>query len=149
MLDYFISTDKNLLDIRVIYEFIHNESYWAKGRDIETIRKSIEHSTLCFGIYKTEGQKQVGFARVITDLTTHAYLADVFVVKEFRGLGLSKMLVETIVNHPLLKDVNKMLLATEDAHTLYEKFGFVKVAKPDFYMQRMNTRHFTSNERSC
>jgi N-acetylglutamate synthase-like GNAT family acetyltransferase len=134
--NFFISTDKDSLDIEVIYDFLHNESYWAKGRDKGTIQNSIKHTTLCFGVYKKEAGEQVGFARVISDFTTHAYLCDVFILPRYRGLGLSKRLLESIVHHPDLQGVKKMMLATQDAHSLYEKYGFMPITNPSIYMER-------------
>lgn len=96
--DYSISTDKSLLDLTVIHQFLSQESYWAKNMPLELVRKAVDNS-LCFGIYDDDGQ-QVGFARVITDYTTFAYLSDVFVVKDHRGQGLSKRLVQYIIDHP-------------------------------------------------
>ena len=101
-------------------DYLYEESYWAQGRSIETVRKSIEHS-LCFGVYAA-GQ-QVGFARVVTDYATFAWLADVFILESHRGLGLSKWLVECIVTHPDLQNLKNFLLATKDAHELYRRYG--------------------------
>lgn len=135
---FFISENKDHLDIKMIYNFLHNESYWAKGRDLKTVQKSIEHTSLCFGVYRKEDNKQVGFARVISDFTTHAYLCDVFILPAYRGLGLSKWLLESIVQYPDLKQVKKMMLATQDAHSLYKKYGFEPIINPTLYMERLN-----------
>lgn len=136
--DFIISTDKSLLNLDVIYNFLHNESYWAKERPRNIIEKSIENSLLCFGIYKVykDGLKeQVGFARVITDMATFAYLCDVFVLPKYRGLGLSKGLMEVITSHPDLKTVRRIMLVTFDAHTLYAKYGFQLIDTPQHFMQ--------------
>lgn len=135
---YFISTDKRLLDLDTIVDFLHNHSYWAKTRPAELIQRTIEHS-LCFGIY-TASKKQVGFARVVTDYATFAYLADVFVIPEYRGQGLSKWLMETILACPFLQEVKIFSLYTKDAHGLYEKFGFRRLDDPERfhkYMERV------------
>jgi len=123
--DFIISTDKNKLDISIIHNYLCNESYWAKNIPVETVQKSIEGS-YCFGLHATENSiaKQVGFARVITDCATFAYLADVFVLETYRGKGLSKWLMKTIMDCPDLQGLRGWMLATKDAHTLYEKFGF-------------------------
>jgi len=126
-----ISTDRSLLDINVIYNFLGQESYWAKNIPPEKVSRSIENS-MCFGVYKSG--RQIGFARVITDKATFAYLADVFIIDEFRGLGLSKWLVQTILAHPDLQTLRRWVLATSDAHGLYKQFGFSPLAKPEVWM---------------
>lgn len=136
---YVISSDKDLLDITVIHHFLCYHSYWGKGRSREIVQKSVDNSALCFGVYKKNeyGQitEQIGFARVISDLTTFAYIADVFILPDYRGMGLSKKLLTTIVEHPELANVNRMMLATKDAHKLYEKFGFMKIHDTDLFME--------------
>jgi len=117
--DILISTEKERLEIQVIFNFI-THSYWAKGRSKESVQRSIENS-LCFGAYRRS--IQVGFARVLTDYTAVAYLMDVFVLEELRGRGIGRLLIECALNHPDLKVV-KWFLKTSDAHSLYEKFGF-------------------------
>jgi GNAT superfamily N-acetyltransferase len=130
--DFLISTDKARLDIEIIHGYLSTESYWAEGRSIETVRRSIEHS-LAFGLYK--GGSQIGFARVITDYATFAWLADVFVINEFRGQGLGKWLVAEIVSHPELEGLQRWLLATKDAHELYRRFGFAPLRRPERWME--------------
>jgi len=125
-----ISTDKEKLDIDLIHSFL-NRTYWAEGISKETIRRSIEGS-LCFGLF--ENDKQVGFARMITDRATFAYLADVFIIEEYRGRGLSKWLMEVIMSHPDLQGLRRMILATKDAHGLYEKFGFTPLINVERWM---------------
>ena len=125
-----ISTEKEKLDIDLIHSFL-NRTYWAEGISKEIIRRSIEGS-LCFGVY--ENDKQVGFARMITDKTTFAYLADVFIIDEYRGLGLSKWLMEVIMSYPDLQGLRRMMLATRDAHELYKKFGFTQLNNVDRWM---------------
>jgi GNAT superfamily N-acetyltransferase len=121
---YLISTDKSLLSLDTIYDFLVNKAYWAKNRTKEQIEKSIKNS-LCFGVY--DAGRQVGFARAITDYAVMYWLCDVFVDEEYRGEGIGKFLVEFIVNHPDLKDLGAGL-NTNDAHGLYEKYGFASPA---------------------
>lgn len=129
-----ISTDKSLLDINVIFNFLSG-SYWANGRSINTIKKSIENS-LCFGVYT--GNKQIGFARIITDYSTFLYIADVFILEEYRGRGYSKKLLKTIEEFPELQNIRRWMLATKDAHGLYEQFGFVPLKNPERFMEIVN-----------
>lgn len=130
---YTISTDKSHLDIPLIHQFLSQESYWAQNIPLDVVQRSIDNS-LCFGMYCHD--QQVGFARVITDQATFAYLADVFVLPEHRGLGLSKQLMETISNWPALQGLRRWMLATRDAHALYNQFGFMALDQPDLIMQR-------------
>lgn len=118
---YSISTDPALLEIDLIYRYLSLESYWAKGIPKEVVERSIRNS-VCFGIY-CDGA-QVGFARVISDKATFAYLADVFVLESHRGRGLSKWLMENIHAHPELQGLRRWVLGTRDAHRLYEQFGW-------------------------
>lgn len=130
--EYLISTDKSLLNISVIHSFL-STSYWAPGRSAETIQRSLDNS-LSFGIYKDN--EQIGFARVVTDYATIAWIADVFVLEEYRGRGLSKWLMEVIISHPDLQGFRRWVLATKDAHGLYRKFGFTELRLPDRWMER-------------
>lgn len=138
--DYVISTDRARLDISTVHEFLSASSYWARGRSLDTVRRSIEHS-LPFGLYHREpdgrAERQVGFARVVTDYATFAWLADVFVLEEFRGHGLGKWLVEVVVSHPSLQNLRRWMLATRDAHGLYRRNSFEQVADPQLYMERL------------
>ncbi|MCF2909485.1 GNAT family N-acetyltransferase [Pseudoalteromonas sp. DL2-H2.2] len=129
---YTISNDPTRLNFDVIYNFISG-SYWAKGIPRETMARAIDNS-LCFGVY-CEAEEQVGFARVITDKATFAYLADVFILDQHRGQGLSKQLVDAVINHPELQGLRRMMLATKDAHGLYAQFGFAAVEDPSILMQ--------------
>lgn len=124
---YTISTDKSRLDLGVIHGFL-SHSYWAEGIPLTIVRKSIDNS-LCFGIYRRE--EQVGFARVISDFATYAYLADVFVLETYQGQGLGKWLVQSILSHPELQGLRRWSLATRDAHGLYAQFGFKPLEKPE------------------
>ena len=129
---YKITTDKTFIDIKVVHEFIAT-SYWAKNIPLTVLQKAIENS-LCFSVL-AQGNQQVGFARLITDKATFAYLADVFIVNEHRGKGLSKWLIETIVSHPETTGLRKMMLATSGAHGLYAQFGFLPIDNPEILMQ--------------
>jgi GNAT superfamily N-acetyltransferase len=131
--EYTISTERERLDLEVVHRFISEESYWGKGRPIEVVRRSIENS-LPFGIYK--GDELVGFARVVTDYATFAWLADVFVVEAHRGRGLSKWLMEVILSHAELQGFRRWVLATKDAHELYRQFGFIALHRPERWMER-------------
>lgn len=131
--DYLISTDRSRLDIDLIHDFLSKATYWAVGRQREVVQRSIENS-LSFGIYK--GNSQVGFARVVTDYATFAWVADVFVLPEHRGRGLSKWLMEVILSHPELQGFRRWVLATKDAHSLYARFGFIPLHRPERWMER-------------
>ena len=129
--DFLISTDKTKLDIAVIHNYLSKESYWAKNIPIKIIKKSIKGSC-CFGLYKNKNQ--IGFARVVTDHATFGYVADVFILNEYRGKGLSKWLMEVIMTHPDLQGLRRWMLATKDAHGLYAQFGFLPLDKPERIM---------------
>lgn len=131
--EFIISTDHERLQIDRIHQFLSEESYWARERSREQTVTAIKNS-LPFGVYK--GENQIGFARVVTDYATFAYLGDVYILEEFRGLGLSKRLMEVIVSHPELQDFRRWILATKDAHTLYEKFGFAALRFPERWMEK-------------
>jgi len=129
---YTITTDKSLLDIEAIHHYLAYESYWAAGLSREKLQRSIENS-ICFGIYHENNT--CGFARVITDKATFAYICDVFVLEPYRGKGLSKWLMQNIKEHPELNGLRRWSLATADAHNLYKQFGFAPVSKPDLWME--------------
>jgi GNAT superfamily N-acetyltransferase len=131
--EFTISTDRNRLQIEAIHRFLSEESYWARNRTKEQTETAIKNS-LPFGVYS--GENQIGFARVVTDYATFAYLGDVYILQEFRGRGLSKWLMETIVGHPELQGFRRWVLATRDAHTLYEKFGFHELVHPERWMEK-------------
>ena len=133
MENFEISTDRSKLDIDMIHKFLIEDSYWAQTRTFEQTRTAIENS-ICFGIYLND--RQVGFARVVSDRATFAYLGDVFILDEFRGRGLSKRLMEAIVSHPELQGLRRWLLATKDAHGLYEQFEFAPLRLPERWMER-------------
>ncbi len=136
--DYTISDDPARLDLGVIHRYLSEESYWARGLPREVLERSVAGS-LPFGIYLEragEAAEQVGFARVVTDRATFAWLADVFVLPAHRGRGLSKRLLAAILAHPDLQALRRFLLATWDAHGLYRQFGFAEPARPDRLMER-------------
>src|SRR5438270_325876 len=125
---YLISTDNQRLDVELIHRFLSTSSYWAQGRSLEIVQRSLEHS-LNFGVYAED--QEVGFARLVTDYATFAYLADVFILESFRGRGLATWLVEAITAHPDLQGFDLWLLLTRDAHALYHKVGFTASRNPD------------------
>jgi GNAT superfamily N-acetyltransferase len=128
-----ISTDRQRLSLDVVHGFLTN-CYWAKGIPREVVARSIEHA-LCFGIYDGSGA-QVGFARVISDLATIAYIGDVFVLETHRGLGLGKWLMQCITRHPALQNLRRWILTTRDAHGLYSQVGFAPLKMPERFMER-------------
>jgi GNAT superfamily N-acetyltransferase len=130
--DIRVTTDQEQLDVQLIHRFLSEESYWAKGVPLSVTRRAIE-SSLCFGLFQSGAQ--VGFARVITDYATFGYLCDVFVLESHRGKGLSRILMEHVMAHPGLATLRRMVLVTGDAHFLYEKVGFRRLAKPERYME--------------
>lgn len=129
--DYLFSTDKKKLQLEYIHQYLSEESYWSKNIPINIVKASIDGS-LCFAIYQSN--KQIGFARVITDNATFAYLADVFIDKDYRGKGLSKELMKFIMESNFVKVIRSFLLATLDAHGLYEQFGFKPLPEPERLM---------------
>lgn len=129
-----LSTDKSKLDPSVIHDFL-TTSYWAKGCSMDNVLRRIENA-LCFGVYADD--KQVGFARVITDKVTFAYIADVFILENYRGQGLSKQLMAYIMAYPDLQNLRRWLLATQDAHGLYAQFGFAPLSNTQNWMDIMN-----------
>ncbi|MBK9137498.1 MAG: GNAT family N-acetyltransferase [Verrucomicrobia bacterium] len=130
--EFTISTDPARQDVDAIHAFLAR-SYWAQGVAREVVAQAVQHS-LCFGLFHRG--RQVGFGRVITDRATYGYVADVYVLEEFRGRGLGEWLVECIVNHPDLQVCRKLALATRDAHGLYARFGFQPLARPQDYLER-------------
>lgn len=135
--DFLISTDQKKLDLKLIHGFLSNDSYWAKGRTLEVVVRSVENS-LNFGLYKNN--QQIGFARVVTDYSTFAWVADVFILDEHRGQGLAKWLMETITLHPELQGFRRWVLATKDAHELYRQFGFIPLKRPERWMERPDSQ---------
>jgi len=130
--EFLISTSRERIDLNVVHGFLTN-CYWAKGIPREVVARSMEHA-LCFGIYDGQGA-QVGFARVISDFATVAYIGDVFVLATHRGRGLGKWLMECIMQHPALQNLRRWFLTTRDAHGLYSQFGFTPVKAPERFME--------------
>jgi N-acetylglutamate synthase-like GNAT family acetyltransferase len=137
-----ISTDKNKLDVLSIHKFLANETDWAHGIPINTFRKSIENS-LNFGLYYKN--KQIGFARIISDYSTIAYLGDVYILNDYRGKGLSKWLINEVIRHPNLQGLRCWILLTYTAEWLYKKFGFSRIPKPEIYMEKHNPNVYKAN----
>jgi GNAT superfamily N-acetyltransferase len=129
--EFVVSTERELLDLDRIHGFLA-DCYWAKGIPRDVVVRSIENS-LCFGLY-AEG-KQIGFARVVSDYATYAYIGDVFVIESFRGRGLGKWLMECVLEHPRLQGLRRWSLVTRDAHGLYAQLGFGPLKKPENYME--------------
>ncbi len=134
--EYLISTEKSTLNVALIHDFLSNHSYWAKDRSKKTVEKSIKNS-LCFGVYE-KNNNQVGFARVVSDFVIFAWILDVFILEEHRKKGLGKKLMQDVFGFPKLQNIKKWGLATDDAHGLYKKFGFKKLARPEIYMERID-----------
>jgi GNAT superfamily N-acetyltransferase/uncharacterized damage-inducible protein DinB len=141
--DFLVSTDPARLDVPLIHDFVSNRSYWAVGRPLEVVQRSIANS-LCFGLY--ERGRQVAFARVVTDRATFAWLCDVFVLEPYRGRGLSKWLIGCVLSHPALQGLRRVLLGTRDAHGLYERFGFTPLADPTRFLEIFRPEVYRTNQ---
>lgn len=133
--DFTITTDKSKLDLVAIHDFLSKYSGWSDNIPFEKVKTSIDHS-LNFGLFHKD--KQIGFARVISDFSTIAYLGDIYVLDTYRGQGLSKKLMDAVINHPMLQGLRRWILLTSTADWLYEKYGFKKVPKPEIYMELYN-----------
>jgi N-acetylglutamate synthase-like GNAT family acetyltransferase len=131
--NFTISTDPSRLDLDAIFDFL-SRAYWANTRPHERTERAIQNS-LTFGVY--EGNKQIGVARVVTDYSIFAYLCDVFIHEDYRAHGLGKWLIQTILEHPNLKEVRRWVLVTSDAHELYKRFGFASIEDPEHWMQNL------------
>jgi GNAT superfamily N-acetyltransferase len=129
---YSLSTDPSLLDVALIHHFLSKESYWAPGIPREIIERSIKNS-LCFGLYHES--RQIGFARMVTDRATFAWLGDVFVLDAYRGEGLGKWMIESLLKHPDLQGLRRILLGTRDAHGLYTQYGFTPLSDPSRFLE--------------
>ena len=134
---YLVSTDPGRLNLGVIHSFLKG-SYWVRGMPLEVVGRSVENS-LCFGLHR--GEEQVGFARVVTDRATFAYLADVFVLEGYRGRGIGKWLMEVVLSPPDLRDLRRWMLATADAHGLYRGYGFRELGSPEIFMERKDASY--------
>jgi len=141
--EFVISTDRSKLDLDLVHGYLAG-SYWASGMPRPTLERAVENS-LTFGIYR--GDQQAGFARVITDLATYAYLSDVFVVEPYRGRGLSKWLIECILAHPDLQGLRRFALFTRDAQGLYERYGFAPVRGKSTYLERWEPNVYATTSR--
>lgn len=130
--DYIVSTDPSRLNLSSIHKFLAEEAYWSRGISFETFQKSVENS-LCFGLYHQD--TQIGFARVISDFATFAYLADVFVMEGYRRRGLGKWLIECVFSHPEVQGLRRWMLVTSDAHALYQQYGFKMLSHPELFME--------------
>lgn len=128
---YYISEDKNLLQVEKIHNFISN-AYWGDGRTLSEVKTTIENS-LCFGIY-TSTNEQIGFSRVVTDYIFFGYFMDVIIFEEYQHMGYGKVLIDYMMNHPIIKKLKTVALKTKDAHSLYEKFGFTKISDSPLWM---------------
>jgi GNAT superfamily N-acetyltransferase len=127
-----ISTDPARLDSHAIHDML-SRAYWAQGRTLVTVERTLQHS-LTFGVY--DGQSQIGLARVVSDYATFAWLCDVFIHENYRGRGVGKWLMETLLKHPDLRDVRRFLLVTRDAHSLYSRYRFKALVSPEMWMER-------------
>ncbi len=132
-----ISTDRGRLDVAMIHAFLADDSYWVPGISRASVEKCIEHS-LCFGVYLDD--RQIGFARIVTDYVRYAHLLDVFVLPEFRGRGIAKLLMENILSHPELQTIVRYTLGTQDAHGLYAQYGFTAFANPERQMELLRAK---------
>jgi GNAT superfamily N-acetyltransferase len=134
--DFTISTEVNRLDLQVVNEFLGNQAYWSLGRSPEQVRRSIDNSAATFGVFQesNSGSRQVGFARLVSDKTTFAWLCDVFILPDARGRGLGKWLVEVVAETTRVWGIRTVLLATRDAHGLYTRVGFRALSAPDRWM---------------
>jgi GNAT superfamily N-acetyltransferase len=141
---FLVSDETSRLDLRVIHGFLRT-AYWSAGVPEDVVRRAVDNS-LCFGLY--EHDRQVGFARAITDRATYAYLADVFVLPSHRGRGLGRWLMECVMAHPDLQGLRRFSLVTRDAHALYRPFGFDALASPDRYMERFAPDVYARSEAS-
>ncbi|GAB0157467.1 GNAT family N-acetyltransferase [Chryseobacterium sp. Alg-005] len=137
-----LSTDKTKLDIDSIHQFLSTKAYWALNIPKDKVQTSIQNS-LCFGVYIDE--KQIGFAKIISDFSTIAYLGDVYILEEYRGIGLSKWLIETIMAHPDLQGLRRWILLTGDAHGLYRQFGWTDIAEPSKWMELYNKNIYSQS----
>jgi len=133
--NFIITTDKSKMDIIAIHDFLSKYSGWSNNIPFDRVKTSIENS-LNFGLFHND--KQIGFARVISDYSTIAYLGDIYVADNYRGQGLSKKLMDCVMTHPNLQGLRRWILLTSTADWLYKKYGFIKIPKPEIYMENYN-----------
>lgn len=143
--DFLITTDRDKLDLVAIHDFLSNHSGWSTNIPFDRVKTSIENS-LNFGLFHRE--KQIGFARVISDFSTIAYLGDIYVLDNYRGRGLSKKLMDSVISHPNLQGLRRWILLTNTADWLYEKYGFTKLSNPEWYMELYNPRVYNNGNPS-
>lgn len=134
---FYISTDRSKMDVNFIHDYLCNRSYWAKGRTLESVKRSLEHS-VCLSAFTREG-KQIGFARFVTDYVVFAWVMDVFVIDGYQGKGIGKSLIQHILDYPGMDQVKGIGLRTNDAHALYQKFGFGEILDTETWMIRKRT----------
>ena len=139
---YWLTTDKSKMDVSAIHHFLSTEAYWSKNIPFEKVQKAVEHS-LNFGLFDNE--KQIGYARVITDFATIAYLGDVYVLAAYRGKGLSKWMIKIIMNYRELQGFRRWILLTGDAHGLYRQFGWQDISNPEKWMEIHNKEVYSTS----
>lgn len=139
--EFYITTDTTKMDIVAIHDFLSKYSGWSDHIPFERVKKSIENS-LNFGLFHKD--TQIGFARIISDFSTIAYLGDIYVLGNYRGQGLSKKLMESVMSHPNLQGLRRWILLTSTAEWLYEKYGFTKLPKPEIYMELFNPKVYST-----
>ncbi|MGG9961180.1 GNAT family N-acetyltransferase [Ferruginibacter sp. SUN106] len=144
--DFYITTDKTRLDIVAIHNFLSKHSGWSDNIPFENVKTSIDNS-LNFGLFHND--RQIGFARVISDFSTIAYLGDIYVLDDYRGQGLSKKLMDVVMAHPNLQGLRRWILLTSTADWLYEKYGFTKLPKPELYMELFNPGVYKADKKSA
>lgn len=142
--EYLITTNKQKMDVIAIHDFLSNHSGWSNRIPINRVQQSIEHS-LNFGLFYKD--KQIGFARVISDYATIAYLGDIYVLENYRGRGLSKKLMDAVMTHPQLQGLRRWILLTSTAEWLYKKYGFVNLPKPEIYMELYNPEVYADHKK--
>lgn len=140
--NYFLTTDKNKIDMIAAHDFLSTQAYWCKNIPFETFKKSAINS-LCFAVF--DGEKQIAFGRIISDFATIAYLGDVYVLPSYRGKGISKLLVKQIMEHKELQGLRRWILLTGDAHGLYKQFGWEEIKSPDKWMEIVNPNIYSNN----
>jgi N-acetylglutamate synthase-like GNAT family acetyltransferase len=143
--DFTITTDKSKMDVHAIHEYLSMHSTWSKHIPLDTVKTVIEHS-LNFGLFHSK--EQIGYARVISDFATIAYLGDIYILEKYRGRGLSKKLMNSIMQHPNLQGLRRWILLTSTADWLYKKYGFTKLPKPELYMERFDAQVYQKKTNS-
>ncbi len=142
--EYYVSSDPAKLDLHFVHDWLANKSYWSQGIPFKLVERLVQNS-LCFGVYHQSG-KQVGFGRVVTDFTTFAWVTDVFIIVEYRGKGLSRLLMDSILSHPELRVLRRWLLGTDLAHGLYRKLGFGDLDYPENFLTMHRSEMYTGGQ---